>query len=57
MKDIQGFITDQNGKMVKERQNLTLNPSFKLNDLSSGNYFLNIENEQKLIKSYKIIKN
>ena len=57
MKDIQGFITDQNGKMVKERQNLSLNPSFKLNDLSSGNYFLNIENEQKLIKSYKIIKN
>jgi hypothetical protein len=57
MNDIQGFITDQNGKMVKERQNLSLNPSFKLNDLSSGNYFLQIENEQKLIKSYKIIKN
>ena len=57
MKDIQGFITDQNGKMVKERQNLSLNPSFKLNNLSSGNYFLNIEDEQKLIKSYKIIKN
>ena len=57
MNGIQGFITDQNGKMVKERQNLSLNPSFKLNDLSSGHYFLQIENEQKLIKSYKIIKN
>jgi hypothetical protein len=57
MKEVEGYITDQNGKIVKERQKLSMDNTFELGDLASGNYFLNIENQQILLKSYKIIKN
>jgi hypothetical protein len=57
MKNIEGHITDQNGKIVIEKQKLSINNTFDLVDLASGSYFLNIENDQKRIKSYKIIKN
>jgi hypothetical protein len=57
MKEVEGYITDQNGKIVKERQKLSIDTTFELGDLASGNYFLNIENQQILLKSYKIIKN
>jgi hypothetical protein len=57
MKDVEGFINDLNGKIVKERQKLALDHTFDLSNLSTGNYILIIENQQKLIKSYNIIKN
>lgn len=57
MKDVEGFINDQNGKIVKERQKLASDNTFDLSNLATGSYFLIIENQQKLIKSYNIIKN
>ncbi len=57
MQDVEGYVNDQNGKIVKERQKLASDNTFDLSNLSTGSYFLIIENQQKLIKSYNIIKN
>ncbi len=57
MKDVSGYITEQNGKILKKKQILNINPSFDLKDLSSGTYFLIIEQNDQILKSFKIIKN
>ncbi len=57
MKEVSGYISDQNGKIVKEKQILNSNPSFHLGDLSSGIYFLTLEQNNQILKSFKIIKN
>jgi hypothetical protein len=57
MKEVSGYISDQNGKIVKKKQILNTNPSFDLKDLSSGTYFLTIEENDQILKSFKIIKN
>ncbi len=57
IKEVSGYISDQNGKIVKKKQILNTDPSFDLKDLSSGTYFLTIEQNDQILKSFKIIKN
>lgn len=55
--DLKYQLIDINGKILRSNQNLLEINEINVSDLQSAIYFLQILNQSKVIKSYKIIKN
>lgn len=55
--DLKFQLIDINGKILRSNQNLLEFNEINVSDLQSAIYFLQILNQSKVIKSYKIIKN
>jgi len=51
------YLYDNNGKLVKQEKIISKQTKIVLTEISNGIYFLRINNNEKEIKSFKIIKN
>jgi hypothetical protein len=49
-------LYDMNGKLLKSNKVNAINTTIDMSELPASNYFLNINNDSSIIKSFKIIK-
>jgi hypothetical protein len=49
-------ITDINGQVILEEKNIQTNTKLNTSILSQGIYFLTLIDQQKLSKTYKLVK-
>jgi hypothetical protein len=57
VQNLKVFLSDLNGKIIIQDIPLLEETTIKISGLCAGQYLVNIEKENTLIKSYKLIKN